>query len=130
MIFLKLSEVKKILNAEVVCGKEMLDREVSSAFGCDLMSDVLAHARDQSMLISGLNNVQVIRTAEMMDMHCIIFVRGKKPEDAVVELAKEKKMVILRTELTMYTSCGLLYQAGLRTKDDEEMIKSALKSDI
>ncbi len=119
---MKISQVKKLLNAEVIYGEQMLDREVFSAFGCDLMSDVLAHAKDQSMLISGLNNPQVIRTAEMMDMHCIVFVRGKKPDDLVVELARDRNIIILRTELTMYTACGLLYLAGLRTKTDEEKL--------
>ena len=86
---MKLSEVKEILNAEVVAGEEFLDREVKSAFGSDLMSDVLAFVKDQALLLTGLVNGQVIRTAEMMDIKAIVFVRGKKPTEDIAELAKE-----------------------------------------
>lgn len=110
---MKLSEVKEILNAEVVAGEEFLDREVKSAFGSDLMSDVLAFVKDQALLLTGLVNGQVIRTAEMMDIKAIVFVRGKKPTEDIAELAKEYKMVVMTTDYTLYPSCGKLYSAGL-----------------
>ena len=117
---MKLSEVKEILSAEVVAGEEFLDREVKSAFGSDLMSDVLAFVKDQSLLLTGLMTGQVIRTAEMLDIKAIVFVRGKKPTEDMVELAKEYSMVLLTTDFTLYPSCGKLYMAGLIP--DEERV--------
>ena len=112
---MKLLEIKEILNAEVLTGEELLDTEVFAACGSDLMSDVLAFVKDQALLLTGLMNPQVIRTAEMMDMKAIVFVRGKKPEDSVIELAEERKLVILSTELPLYVACGELYINGLKT---------------
>ena len=114
---MKISEVKDILCAEVCCGEEFLDREVNSAFGCDLMSDVLAFVENQALLLTGLVNGQVVRTAEMMDIKNIVFVRGKKPTDDIKELADEYSMTIMSTEDTLYTACGKLYSAGLVPKD-------------
>lgn len=117
---MKLSEVKEILNAKVVTGEEFLDREVKSAFGSDLMSDVLAFVKDHSLLLTGLVNGQVVRTAEMMDIKAIIFVRGKEPTNDIIELAKEYSMVLMSTDYTLYPSCGKLYKAGLIP--DEERV--------
>ena len=110
---MKISEVIKLLNAEILTGTDFVDDEVSSAFGCDLMSDVLAFVNNQTVLLTGLTNLQVVRTAEMMDMRVIVFVRGKKPDDDVIELAEKKEMIILATDLPMYPSCGILYENGL-----------------
>ena len=117
---MKLSEVKEILNAKVITGEEFLDREVKSAFGSDLMSDVLAFVKDQSLLLTGLVNGQVVRTAEMMDIKAVVFVRGKEPTEEIAELAKEYSMVIMSTDYTLYPSCGKLYKAGLIP--DEERV--------
>ena len=110
---MKLSEIRDILNAEVVVGEEFLDREVKSAFGSDLMSDVLAFVKDHALLLTGLVNGQVVRTAEMMDIKAIVFVRGKKPTEEIKELAKEYSMVIMTTDYPLYPSCGKLYASGL-----------------
>ena len=110
---MKLSQIKEILNAEVVVGEEYLSREVKSAFGSDLMSDVLAFVDDQALLLTGLINPQVVRTAAMMDMKAIIFVRGKQPGDDIVELADECEISILSTQKPMYISSGILYSEGL-----------------
>jgi predicted transcriptional regulator len=110
---MKLSEVKEILNAKVLTGEEFLNNEVDSAFGSDLMSDVLAFVNDRVMLLTGLVNPQVVRTAEMMDISAIVFVRGKCPDENTLQLAKAKKMVILSTEHTMYVASGKLYSNGL-----------------
>ncbi len=110
---MNLYDVKEILGADVYNLENQLEREVSSAFACDLMSDVLAFVDNQPLLLSGLINPQVVRTAEMMDMKAIVFVRGKTPTDEILELATEANIVILSTELTMYNACGLLYQNGL-----------------
>ena len=103
-------QLKEILSAELLCGGDHLDREVHTACGSDMMSDVLAFVKEQAVLLTGLVNPQVVRTAEMMDMKVIVFVRGKVPGDAILDL----DIVVLKTELEMFTSCGKLYQAGLR----------------
>lgn len=106
-------DIKDILGARVACGEEYLDREVHSACGSDMMSDVLAFVKDKSVLLTGLCNPQVIRTAEMMDIVCVIFIRGKKPDDMILELAKENEIPVLCTGHRMFTACGLLYENGL-----------------
>ena len=73
-----------------------------------MMSDVLAYVKDQSVLLTGLLNPQVVRTAEMMDMLCIVFVRGKRPESEVVELARQKGIVLLSNEERLFTACGIV----------------------
>jgi predicted transcriptional regulator len=110
---MKISEVVRLLDAEILCGEEFLEDEVFSACGSDLMSDVLAYVKTQGLLLTGLNNLQVIRTADMMDMHAVVFVRGKCPDDETVALARRKDMVILKTMLPLYSSCGILYHNGL-----------------
>jgi len=107
-------DVKNILDAKVLAGEDKLDRHVCSACGSDMMSDVLAFAKNQSVLLTGLCNPQVIRTAEMMDIVCLVFVRGKKPDETMIEMANERNIIILATEHRMYNACGLLYQQGLR----------------
>lgn len=107
-------DIKELLGAELICGSEHLDREVHAAFAADMMSDVLAYAKAQSALLTGLCNPQVIRTSEMMDIVCIVFVRGKVPDDGMVEMAKERGLVLLKTRERLFTACGLLYEKGLR----------------
>ena len=107
-------QLKDILSAELLCGGDHLDREVQTACGSDMMSDVLAFVKEQAVLLTGLVNPQVVRTAEMMDMKVIVFVRGNVPSDAILDLAHKLDIVVLKTELEMFTSCGKLYQAGLR----------------
>ena len=111
---MKLKEVRDILHAEVLCGEELLDTEVRSACGSDLMSDVLAFVKNQAMLLTGLVSPQVVRTAEMMDMNCVVFVRGKQPDEGILNLARDRDMVVLATKERMYNACGLLYINGLR----------------
>ena len=110
---MKIIDLKKLLDAEVLCCEENLEREVYSACGCDLMSDVLAYVKDQAVLLTGLVNPQVVRTAEMMDMVCLVFVRSKAPTEEMLELARESGIVVLRTEKRLYEACGLLYSNGL-----------------
>jgi predicted transcriptional regulator len=106
-------DVQKILGARVLTGEEFLDREVRSACGSDMMSDVLAFSKDHSVLLTGLCNPQVIRTAEMLDIVCLIFVRGKKPDQTILDMAKERELIVMETGHRMFSSCGMLYQAGL-----------------
>lgn len=110
---MKISKMKELLEAEVLCCEENIEKHVYSACGCDLMSDVLAYVKDQAVLLTGLVNPQVIRTAEMMDMICIVFVRSKAPTDEMLALAKESGIVIMKTNKRLYEACGLLYSNGL-----------------
>ena len=110
---MKISKMQELLNAKVLCCEENLGKHVYSAFGCDLMSDVLAYVTDQAVLLTGLVNPQVIRTALMMDMVCIVFVRSKVPNEEMLELARENGIVMMSTNKTLYTTCGLLYSNGL-----------------
>ena len=111
---MKISTMKDLLGAEVVCCEELLSNHVYSACGSDMMSDVLAYVKDQAVLLTGLVNSQVIRTAEMMDMMCIVFVRSKKPTPEMIELAKDSGIVLLTSDKRMYDACGILYSNGLR----------------
>lgn len=108
-----INDIKDLLDAQVLCGEEHLDKEVHSACGSDMMSDVLAYVKDQAVLLTGLVNAQVIRTAEMMDMICIVFVRSKQPTPEMIELAKESGVAVLTTPKRMYEACGILYSSGL-----------------
>ena len=107
-------KIKELLDAQVLCGESLLEREVHTACGSDMMSDVLAYVKDQAVLVTGLNNPQVVRTADMMDMICIVFVRGKKPDGAILQLAVDRGIAVLATKLPMFAACGLLYEKGLR----------------
>ncbi len=109
-----ISDIKETLGAEILCRDDLLSREVFTACGSDMMSDVLAFVKEQAVLLTGLVNPQVVRTAEMMDMHCIVFVRGKRPTLDMIEMAEDRDMVMLTTEMEMFTSCGKLYNSGLR----------------
>ena len=110
---MKISKVAELLEAEICYGEELLENEVHSACGSDMMSDVLAFVKDQAVLLTGLVNMQVVRTAEMMDMRCIVFVRGKKPSPEIVALARDSGIAVLATEERMYQACGKLYTNGL-----------------
>ena len=110
-------DVRRILKADLVCGESQLQTEVHNACGSDMMSDVLAFVKDQSVLLTGLVNPQVIRTAEMMDMVCVVFVRGKEPSPEMSALADERHMVLMKSPLRMFTACGLLYSEGLSGGD-------------
>ena len=110
---MKISTLTELLDAEIICGEEHIGKHVYSACGSDMMSDVLAYVKDQAVLLTGLVNCQVVRTAEMMDMVCIVFVRSKKPTDEMIEMAKEHGLVLISTEKRMYDACGVLYSAGL-----------------
>lgn len=102
-----------LLDAQILSGHELLDAEIHTACGSDLMSDVLAFVKDKSVLLTGLTNPHVIRTAEMLDVTCIVFVRGKCPAEELLDMAKERDISILSTHHTLYVACGLVYQAGL-----------------
>ena len=114
MVSLTLREIVPILNARVLCCHERLDTPIKEAFGSDLMSDVLAFSPEGTLLLTGLTNVQVVRTSEISGICGIVFVRGKQPDEKVVELAKQFELPLICTDLPMFDSCGLLFQLGLK----------------
>jgi len=110
---LTIAEIKDLLGAEVLTENIDLNRPILAACACDLLSDLLAFSREQSVLLTGLVNPQVIRTAEMIDLSGIVFVRGKKPPAGVIDLAKNLEIILMTTEKTMFECSGILYTAGL-----------------
>jgi predicted transcriptional regulator len=106
-------QIADILEAKVAVGQEQLDLEVSAACGADLMSDVMAFVKEKVVLLTGLVNPQAIRTADLMDIRVVVFVRGKSPTKDIVAMAKENGMVLLSTKYSMFLACGRLYEAGL-----------------
>ncbi len=111
---MKLSEIREILNAEVLSGEAVLEHiDVEKGYSSDLMSDVLAFASPAVLLLTGLTNVQIFRTAQMLDIPSIVFVRGKTPSEDLLELAQEAEMPILVTFMSMFEASGRLYAKGL-----------------
>ncbi len=108
-----LEKIKKILKAEIITGANNLQMEIKMGCGCDLMSDVLAFIKPDSLLLTGLTNPQVIRTAEVADIKAICFTRGKKPDKETIKLAKNKNIPLLLTVLPLFEACGRLYKEGL-----------------
>ena len=110
---MKIGTIRDLLGAQVICCEDGLSRHVYSACGSDMMSDVLACPDEIQCMLTGLINSQVIRTADMMDIGLIVFVRGKCPPEDVVEMARQRDMVVLVTDCRMFSACGRLYAAGL-----------------
>lgn len=106
-------DVQKILGARVLVGEEFLDREITSACASDMMSDVLAFSKDHSVLITGLCNPQVIRTAEMLDIVCLIFVRRSIRMKRSLPWQRNVTLIVMETGHRMFSTCGMLYRAGL-----------------
>ncbi len=115
---MKLEEVRDILETEVLCGDDCLGKEIEMAYGSDLMSDVLTFVKSGSLLLTGLTNAQVVRTAEMAEIGAICFVSNKRPQEETIILANEKKIPLLATKLFMYECCGRLYKKGLPAVND------------
>ena len=104
----------RVLSARVLRGGDKLDTPVYTACCSDLMSDVLAFVDEKTVLITGLTNPHVIRTSEMLDLKCLVFVRGKVPTEDILDSAEEQGLVVITTKMTAFSACGLLYEAGLR----------------
>ena len=108
------AEAVTLLEGQFFSGEDKSDLVVASACGADLMSDVMAFVKDRVLLLTGLVNPQVIRTAELLDIHTIIFVRGKSPSRDMIDMAGEADIILAGTKLPMFLSCGKLYEAGLK----------------
>jgi predicted transcriptional regulator len=116
----KLETVRQILDGQVLTGKENLEVEVGVGCGADLMSDVLAYVKPNALLLTGLTNVQSVRTADIAGVRAIVYVRGKRPDKEAIELAEKTGIVLLATSLLMYEACGKLYAHGLRGGSETE----------
>ncbi|MHC4635129.1 MAG: DRTGG domain-containing protein [Planctomycetota bacterium] len=115
-----LDEICKILEADMLSDVKGFDREINMVCGSDLMSDVLTFVKSGSLLLTGLTNTQVVRTAEMAELGAVCFVNNKRPQKGTITLANEKKIPLLATKLFMYECCGRLYKKGLSGTDDSE----------
>ncbi|MHC1705336.1 MAG: DRTGG domain-containing protein [Tenuifilaceae bacterium] len=111
---MKLKDVVEIIKGRVVCGSDKLDREVEFAFASDLMSDVLTVQLDNMLLLTGLANIQAIRTAEMSDISCVVFVRNKKVSPDMIKLGEESGIVLVECSCSMFKTSGVLYKNGLK----------------
>lgn len=110
---MKISQVVELLNAKVIVGHDRIENEVGNAFSSDLMSDVLTVQTNNLLLLTGLANLQTIRTAEMSDITKIIFVRKKKVTDDMIRLADENDMILIECDYSMFKASGILYQSGI-----------------
>ena len=108
---LQLEEIAKILEAELLLDERRIKREIETIFCSDLMSDILSFSNSRSLLLTGLINPQVVRTAEMVEIKSICFVQGKLPHEDTIELAKQHEIVLLSTKFSMYEASGRLYMA-------------------
>jgi predicted transcriptional regulator len=120
--FMKIKDIKDILKAKIYTGEELTENQIQGVFASDLMSDVLTTEffEDRSILVSGLNNPQVIRTAEMLDIEAVLLVRGKIPNEETISMAKDNNMVLMTTNYNMYNTCGILYSKGIKGLSNEK----------
>lgn len=121
---MKLTEVVGLLDAEILCGNDTIDFDIDFVCAGDLMSDILVFSKPKAILLTGLVNVQAIRTSEMLDFSAVVFIRDKKPSKEMLDLARQKKIVLLSTPKTMYLSCGLLYESGLKNVTTTEEVNA------
>ncbi len=111
---MKLSQIIELTKGKVLCGNEHLDSDLGKAFSSDLMSDVLTLGMTDILLITGLVNLQVIRTAEMADIKHVLLVRNKTVSEEIIELAQDNGMCLIHSPVSMFKASGELYHAGLK----------------
>ncbi len=116
---MKLSDIRRLLDCDVICGEELLDTDVDLCFAADMMSDVLAFSRSGALLVTGLTSLQSIHTADIADLKAILFVHDKRPGEPVVNVARHKNIPLLTTPRFMFEACGLLFDHGLRAAGRE-----------
>lgn len=109
-----LDKIKTLLNCQVLCGSDKLNIDIISAKASDLMSDVLRFSGPSKLLLTGLTNIQVVRTCDIASICAVVFVRGKQPSTETVELSKNCGIAVLTTNLSMFDSCGILYANGIK----------------
>ena len=111
---MKISRLLEVLDGELVCGERFLEKEVLWGFASDLMSDVLTLDTDKLVLVTGLNNLQTIRTSEMADIECVVIVRNKKILPPMVEIASQHEMVLIECRFSMFGTIARLHESGLK----------------
>ncbi len=111
---MKLADIARLLECEVLCGQELLETEVDGCFAADLMSDVLAFSRAGAVLVTGLASIQSVHTADVADLTAIVFIHDKRPAEPVVEMARHKKIPVLTTRKFMFETCGILFAHGVK----------------
>jgi len=112
---MNLCEIVRLLEGQILTPEVTLDKEVPCAVASDLISDILMCTQEPALLVTGLTNTQLIRLSDVIDLVAIIFVRGKKPSDELIEMARERDLPLITTNFTLYNSSGILYNAGLRS---------------
>jgi predicted transcriptional regulator len=110
---MKLGDVLSIIEGKAISKDIDLDTDIQMGCGADLMSDVLSFTHEGTLLMTGLTNPQVVRTAEVAGINAIVFVRGKMPPEETIALAEERGIPLLASKYTMFETCGRLYKAGL-----------------
>ena len=116
---MKLSELKEILGASLITGRDKLDMEVEAGFGSDLMSDMLFRPTHGVLLLTGLTNIQVLRSSVISGVAAVALVRGKQPNQDMIDQAERHRLPLMTTSFTMFTACGKLYEKGLRGVDEK-----------
>ena len=111
---MKLSEIRDILQAEILTGEEDLSADVQQVVASDGMSEILAFAKSRELMVTGLTNIQSIRTADIAGVSAVLYCRGKYPDRKVVEFARQKKIPVMVTRMVMFDICGILYARGLK----------------
>jgi predicted transcriptional regulator len=112
-LHMKLHEIVGILKADVFSGQTYLDKVVKAAAASDLMSDVLRGPTDGAILLTGLNNIQVIRTSVIAGLSAVVIIRGKRPTEEMITQAREHEIPLLSTPFTLFSACGRLFARGL-----------------
>ncbi len=115
---MKIPEIAELISAEICTKNHNPEIDILSACSADLMSDVMAFSKSNALLLTGLVNPQVIRTAEMMDIKAVAFVRGKKPLLSMIEMAEEKGIALLATEHPLFVASGKLYKSGIHGRGE------------
>jgi predicted transcriptional regulator len=115
-------EITEILDARIYVGEDQMDLDLQAACGADLMSDVMAFVKEKVVLLTGLMNPQALRTADLLDIKVVVFVRGKRPTVDLIEMARDLGMILLTTKYSMFLACGRLYEAGLKGGGVREIV--------
>ena len=115
-------EITEILDARIYVGEDQMDLDLQAACGADLMSDVMAFVKEKVVLLTGLMNPQALRTADLLDIKVVVFVRGKRPTADLIEMARDLGMILLTTKYSMFLACGRLYEAGLKGGGVREIV--------
>lgn len=109
-----LHEIVSLLGAKVLTEDANDNLELNSAFSSDVMSDVIAYSHDKSILITAIIDATAIRTADLMGITCVIFIGTNNPDDELIDLANSHGLTIVKSPLSMYVTCGLLFSNGLQ----------------